>query len=44
VKDAGIAPAEVDPTCIEIGVPVRAVFERIRDGIHLPRWRLSSAA
>ena len=29
---------EVDPATIEIGAPVRVVFERLSDEISLPRW------
>jgi uncharacterized OB-fold protein len=29
---------EVDPTHIEIGAPVRVVFERVSDDVALPRW------
>ncbi len=29
---------EIDPSDIEIGVPVRAVFDRVSEDIHLPRW------
>jgi hypothetical protein len=34
----GGAIGEVDPTTIEIGAAVRAVFERLTDEIVLPRW------
>ena len=34
----GGAIDEVDPATIEIGAPVRVVFERVTDEIHLPRW------
>ena len=37
----GGAIDEVDPDSIEIGAPVRVVFERQDDEIHLPRWVLS---
>ena len=29
---------EVDPHAVEIGTPVRVVFQRLTDEIHLPRW------
>ncbi|MFN2545030.1 MAG: Zn-ribbon domain-containing OB-fold protein [Actinomycetota bacterium] len=29
---------EVDPATIEIGRPVRVVFQRIAEGVALPRW------
>jgi uncharacterized OB-fold protein len=29
---------EVDPTMIEIGQRVRVVFQKISDGVALPRW------
>ncbi len=32
---------EVDPATIEIGAPVRAVFERVSDEIAMPRWVLA---
>jgi hypothetical protein len=35
---------EVDPASIEIGAPVRVVFERLTDEIHLPRWLRASEA
>ena len=38
VTSAGGAIDEVDPRAIEIGAPVRVVFERINDEFHLPRW------
>jgi uncharacterized OB-fold protein len=38
VARAGGAINEIDPRSIEIGAPVRAVFERVSDEIHLPRW------
>ena len=38
VTSAGGAINEVDPRAIEIGSPVRVVFERISDEFHLPRW------
>ena len=31
---------EVDPATIEIGQPVRAVFQRINEDVALPRWVL----
>lgn len=38
VTSAGGAIDEVDPRAIEIGAPVRVVFERVSDEFHLPRW------
>jgi uncharacterized OB-fold protein len=38
VRSAGAAINEVDPRAIEIGAPVRVVFERVSDEFHLPRW------
>jgi len=38
VNQAGDAINAVDPTSIEVGQPVEVVFERIHDGIHMPRW------
>jgi uncharacterized OB-fold protein len=38
VTSAGGAINEVDPRSIEIGAPVRVVFERVSDEFHLPRW------
>ncbi len=32
---------EVDPATIAIGDPVRVVFERLTEEIHLPRWVLA---
>ncbi len=29
---------EIDPASIEIGTPVRAVFERVTEEIAMPRW------
>ena len=29
---------EVDPATIEIGEPVRVVFQPLADDVHLPRW------
>jgi uncharacterized OB-fold protein len=29
---------EIDPSSIEIGAPVRAVFQRVADDVALPRW------
>lgn len=34
----GGAINEVDPRTIEIGTPVRVVFERLSEAISLPRW------
>ncbi len=42
VTSAGGAINEVDPRAIEIGAPVRVVFERISDEFHLPRWVASA--
>jgi hypothetical protein len=28
----------IDPSSIEIGTPVRAVFQDAGEGVHLPRW------
>jgi len=33
---------EVDPATIEIGQPVRVVFQRVADDVTLPRWMLAS--
>jgi uncharacterized OB-fold protein len=38
VTSGGGAINEVDPRAIEIGAPVRVVFERVSDEFHLPRW------
>jgi uncharacterized OB-fold protein len=38
VAREGGPPNEVDPASIRIGEPVRAVFERVADGVALPRW------
>ena len=38
VTSAGGAIDEVDPRSIEIGAPVRVVFERVSDEFQLPRW------
>ncbi len=38
VTSAGGAINEVDPRSIEIGAPVRVVFERVSDEFRLPRW------
>jgi uncharacterized OB-fold protein len=38
VRSAGGAINEVDPRSIEIGAPVRVVFERVSDEFQLPRW------
>ena len=32
---------EVDPASIEIGAPVRVVFQRANEEIALPRWMLA---
>ena len=31
---------ELDPQSIEIGAPVRVVFQRVNDEIAMPRWVL----
>ena len=41
VASEGGAINEVDPSTIEIGAEVRAVFDRVSDEIALPRWILS---
>ena len=41
VAREGGAINEVDPATIEIGAPVRVVFERLGDEISLPRWVLA---
>ena len=38
LTSAGGAINEVDPCSIEIGAPVRVVFERVSDEFQLPRW------
>jgi uncharacterized OB-fold protein len=38
VTSAASAINEIDPRAIEIGAPVRVVFERVSDEFHLPRW------
>jgi uncharacterized OB-fold protein len=38
VAREGGAIDEIDPATIEIGTPVRAVFERVTDEIAMPRW------
>jgi uncharacterized OB-fold protein len=38
VRSAAGAINEIDPRAIEIGAPVRVVFERVSDEFHLPRW------
>jgi hypothetical protein len=38
VSKAGAAIDSVDPEAIEIGAPVRVVFEELDDGLHMPRW------
>ncbi len=43
VASEGGAIDEVDPGTLEIGTPVRVVFERLSDEIHLPRWIRSDA-
>jgi uncharacterized OB-fold protein len=41
VASAGGPIDEVDPGTIEIGAPVRVVFERVSDEIAMPRWVLA---
>ncbi len=41
VAREGGAINEIDPTTIRIGAPVRVVFERVTDGLALPRWVLA---
>jgi hypothetical protein len=41
VARPGGAINELDPAAIRIGAPVRVVFERVSDEIHLPRWVLA---
>ena len=38
VASEGGAIDEVDPRSVEIGAPVRVIFQRLNDEIHLPRW------
>jgi uncharacterized OB-fold protein len=38
VAEAGAAIDSVDPTTIEIGEPVRVVFDRATDEVTFPRW------
>ncbi len=38
VNRAGDAINAIDPNTIEVGQPVRVVFERVNDEIHMPRW------
>lgn len=38
VADAGAAINSVDPTTIEIGMPVSVVFARVAEDVALPRW------
>jgi len=38
VAREGGAIDEIDPASIEIGTPVRAVFERVTEEIAMPRW------
>jgi uncharacterized OB-fold protein len=38
VAREGGAIDEVEPASIEIGAPVRAVFERVGEDVTLPRW------
>ena len=43
VASEGGAIDEIDPRALEIGTPVRVVFDRLSDEIHLPRWIRSDA-
>ena len=38
VPEPGASIGALDPRSIAIGEPVRVVFERVSDEIHLPRW------
>jgi len=38
VNRAGDEINTVDPGSIEVGQPVRVVFEKVTDEIHMPRW------
>ncbi|HEM45991.1 MAG TPA: hypothetical protein ENO23_02995 [Alphaproteobacteria bacterium] len=38
VPAAGASIGEIDGATIEIGEPVRVVFEPVTDEIHMPRW------
>ncbi len=38
VNRAGDEIGAIDPNTIEVGQPVRVVFERVNDEIHMPRW------
>ena len=38
VNQAGDPIDTVDPDSIEVGQPVRVVFEKVTDEIHMPRW------
>lgn len=38
VTGPGAGIGEIDPASIEIGEPVRVVFDAVTDEIHLPRW------
>lgn len=38
VSAAGGSIGELDPATIEIGAPVRVVFETVSDDVALPRW------
>ena len=40
LPEEGAAIDALDPATIEIGAPVRAVFERVNDALTLPRWVL----
>jgi uncharacterized OB-fold protein len=44
VVRAGGRINEIDPKTLRIGAPVRVVFERVTDEIHMPRWMLAEAA
>jgi uncharacterized OB-fold protein len=41
VTSEGGAINEIDPETIEIGAPVRVVFERVTEEVSLPRWVLA---
>lgn len=38
VADTDAPINSVDPSTLEIGLPVRAVFPRVAEGVALPRW------
>jgi uncharacterized OB-fold protein len=43
VARPGGSIGEVQPAAVTISAPVRVVFERITDEVHLPRWQLDVA-